>query len=761
MTFIAAGNFKRLPVCWTFMSKLLFSLTALLLFLPLTDAFALELTPLKIPRVSRAPRLSDFATGEPREAEIVITTFLQFDPHDGQPVTQPTTAFLSYDDKNLYIGWICKDNPALIRARVAPRKQIMSDDRVTINIDTFQDHKHAYWFDVNPYGVQFDGRTTDGIGDDPTWEGLWYSEGRITGDGYVVLETIPFKTLRFPKGDKQIWNICLARMIQRTNEYATWPRITHKLSPQYVGQFVPIEIEGDISSGRNVQLIPYEVYSRENYLSQKDGFKQDNQVLPGLDAKMVLHDALTLDLTANPDFSEIGSDDPKVTVNQRFEVIYPERRPFFLENASVFSTPETLFFSRRIAHPQFGAKMTGSLGRWNLGALAADDRAPGEVIAAGQNGHGKRAIDGVFRGEREFGHQSHLGLLLSNTSFEGSSNRVGSIDFRYLAAHNWTLSGEGTTSQTRSMDGKYSAGPGYALGLDKNDQHIKLSSSYTDRSPGLQATLGYLDRTDIRFWENFLNYEWKPVRNKTVLAFGPLFRSVLNYDHEKRLENWLIAGGFDISLPRLTYVSVRRSESYELFQGIGFRKHSTSVYSTQAWIKWLETGLSYSQGTGINYYPAAALPPFLGHSNSIASTVTIYPNSHFRLDEIYFYWRFATQPNSSASATMPSAVVFTNHILRSKLNYQFNRNFAFRAILDYNALLPNAALVSTGYSKTADTTLLFTFLPHPGTAVYVGYSDTFQNMDFDRKSLAYSTTTLPGLSTDRQVFVKVSYLLRF
>jgi hypothetical protein len=165
---------------------------------------ARDLDPLRIPRVTRAPKLSDFLDGTPREAEAVVNTFWQFDPHDGEPISLPTTAYLSYDRENLYVGWICKDDPAKIHARVAPRKQIDLDDRVTINIDTFQDHKHAYWFDVNPYGIQYDGRTTDGIGDDPTWEGLWYSEGKITEDGYVVLEKIPFRSIRFPKASKQI-----------------------------------------------------------------------------------------------------------------------------------------------------------------------------------------------------------------------------------------------------------------------------------------------------------------------------------------------------------------------------------------------------------------------------------------------------------------------------------------------------------------------------------------------------------------------------
>src|SRR5436305_11312901 len=127
---------------------------------------AVELVPLRIPRVSRPPKLSDFLAGTPREAEVVVTEFKQFDPHDGEAVSQPTTAYLSYDSKNLYVGWICKDEPSKIHARTAPRKQSDLDYRLPTNINTSQDHKHAYWFDVNPYAIQTDGRTTDGIGDD-------------------------------------------------------------------------------------------------------------------------------------------------------------------------------------------------------------------------------------------------------------------------------------------------------------------------------------------------------------------------------------------------------------------------------------------------------------------------------------------------------------------------------------------------------------------------------------------------------------------
>jgi hypothetical protein len=724
---------------------------------------AVELVPLRIPRVSRPPKLSDFLYGTPREAEAVVTVFKQFDPHDGEPVSQPTAAYLSYDSNNLYVGWICRDDPAKIHARVAPRKQIDLDDRITINIDTFQDHKHAYWFDVNPYGIQYDGRTTDGIGDDPSWEGLWYSEGKITEDGYVVLETIPFRTLRFPRASKQVWYICLARAIQRNNEWSMWPFISHSLLPQFVGQFAPIEIDEDISPGRNLQFIPYGLGSWDNFLDPAAGFQQRAEHHAGLDAKAVIRDALTLDMALNPDFSEIGSDDPKVQVNQRFEVVFPERRPFFLENASIFSMPEQLFFSRRIVNPQFGLKLTGNLGRWSLGAIAGDDRAPGEVVLQGQTGHGDRAVDGVFRLEREFGHQSHVGLFLAGTKFGSTSNRVGSVDLRYVLPHNWTLAGQAATTHTRESSGRVAAGPGYVFSLKKSNNHVSFQNYYTDRSPGMNSTLGYIERTDIRSWETFAHYLWKPPASRSVMAYGPTLYGMVNHDHSNTLQNWSIEPGFQMTFPKLTTLSLMHEQEYEFYKGTGFRRQHTNFALTTSWFKWIDMKAEYAHGSLPNYYPAPDLEPFLGNADNASALITLHPQTHLRLDEIYYYTRLATRPNTPVSGSQPGGqVIFTNHLIRSKINYQFNPAFSFNAILDYYSLLPNHSLVASTYSKQADTTLLLTYLPHPGTAVYIGYADTFQNVDYNpRPTPSYTVTTLPGTSTDRQLFMKVSYLLRF
>src|SRR5262249_40494441 len=152
--------------------------------------------------------------------------------------------------------------------------------------------------------------------------------------------------------------------------------------------------------------------------------KSNNEFRGGVDAKVVFHDSLTLDITVNPDFSQVESDEPQVTINQRFEVFFPEKRPFFLENSGYFVTPANLFFSRRIACPQVGVRLTGKAGDWDLAALGMDDRAPGKQLDETDPLHGDRAAIGVLRIQRELPNQSGVGMIATSRDFASSSNRV-------------------------------------------------------------------------------------------------------------------------------------------------------------------------------------------------------------------------------------------------------------------------------------------------------------------------------------------------
>src|SRR5438093_4863873 len=360
-------------------------------------------TTLRIFRVSEHLQFDDFGGRADRPDStraVPVTGFRQRDPGDGAAVSEPTTAYLSYDDANLYVFFVCKDDPAKVRANLANRENVTGDDGVAVYLDTFHDRKHAYVFWANPRGVQLDGIVTEGQDDDYSFDTVWQSEGYLTPEGYVVRFAIPFRSLRFARGTAQSWGIALGRFIRRNNEESYWPYITKRLAG-FVPQFATLEGLEDIVPGRNLRLNPYSAFTGARFLDAGvPAFRRESEPRIGLDAKAVLGGALTLDGTVNPDFSQVESDQPQVTINERFEVFYPEKRPFFIENAGYFQTPVNLFFSRRIAAPGKGIRLTGAVGRWGVGAIGTDDRAPEQLPAA------DRAGIGVLRLLREIAAES-------------------------------------------------------------------------------------------------------------------------------------------------------------------------------------------------------------------------------------------------------------------------------------------------------------------------------------------------------------------
>ena len=717
---------------------------------------------LTIPHVSRAPKLQDFLNGTPREAETVVTDFRQFEPGDGEPVSQPTTAYLSYDDKNLYVVFIAKDDPAEIYAHKAKRDDVFSDDYVCTDIDAFHDHRRTYYFCANLYGIQLDGFITDGV-EDVSFDTLWYSEGRLLPDGFIVYEAIPFRSLRFSNAENQTWGFLVGRQFMRNNECSTWPYVTHRV-PTFVTQFGHLEGLKNISPGRNLQFIPYGMFSTARFLDTPatgiPAIRTENDARLGLDAKAVLKDAFTFDVALNPDFSQVESDEPQVIVNQRYEVYFPEKRPLFIENAAYFTTPEQLFFSRRIANPQFGARVTGKYGRWAVGGLVADDRAPGQIISAVDPDSGRRAADGVLRVQREFGSDSHLGMFASSSDFAGSSNRIYAVDTRIKLRRNWYVEGQAIGSNTLQLDGQRFAGPGYLASLLYGDRSVFYHSTYTDLSPGFRAELGFIPRVDIRQMQHVFSYRWRP-KERRILSYGPQLGATMNWNRAGQLQDWEVAPAFVLELTRMTTINAKHSESYELYQNSGFRKqHTTSSFQSQ-WRRWLSVESSFSQGTGVNYYPAQDVKPFLAAASEGALGLMLRPTAQLKWEQSYLYSRLATMPGGVPESITGQPVVFTDHILRSKVNYQFNREFSLRLILDYNAALPNASLVSLERSKRFGGDLLFTYLLHPGTALYVGYTDTYENLLLSPAAPPYLTRRdWPGTAVGRQFFVKVSYMFR-
>ena len=697
--------------------------------------------------------MEDFVRGIPPEAGLKITGFRQREPSDGKPVSQVTTAYLSYDERNLYVVFVCQQDLGGLRGHLSRRDDIANDDQVSIYLDTFRDQQRAYVFTVNPLGVQADGIFTEGQkSPDYSFDTLWYSAGRITPDGYVVWMSIPFKSLRFANAAVQSWGIALQRSILQNSENSFWPYITNRING-FGQQMAKTNGLEHISAGRNIQLIPYGEFTSDQRLpSGQPPLATENTGRLGADIKTVLRDAFTLDATLNPDFSQVESDDPQVTVNQRYRVFFPEKRPFFLDNASYFQTPVNLFFTRNIADPEFGARLTGTMDHWAFGAMASDDRAPGEGLAAGAPLAGDRAADGIVSLHRQFSNQSTAGFLATESNFGSSSNQVISFDTRVRLSSTWFFTGQWAHSFDLQPGGQRTQGQAALVDLYRTSQHFTYDASFSDFSPNFKAPLGFIQRVDIRKTAHYAAYLWRP-ENRLVTDIGPFVGASMDWDHRGTLEDWNGYAGFLADLRGSTGLKFTRYQIFERYLSHGFHYDKDELYFYSGRFKWMYLYGTLDQGSGVNYEPAETLAPFVGNTFDSSVGVTFRPNPRLRLDEVYYYDRLKP-------AALP--VVYTDHFLRTKLNYQFTRAWSLRAIVDYYAVLPNAALFQQGRLKQFTGDILLTYLLNPGTALYFGYNNQHQNLAADPGgSPSLIPFGPPTYLTNSQIFVKLSYQLRF
>jgi len=717
------------------------------------DGVAVAERTLRIPRESGESDeiVAASAAGAPAEAERAIRDFRQREPGDGIPCSRKTAAWLTRDDDHLYVRFVCEEQPGAVRAHLTRRDEILTDDRVLVCLDTYGDRHRAYVFSCNPLGVQLDGVLTEGQDEDDTFDTVWSSEGHLTPEGYTVRMAIPFRSLRFADTPGRSWGVALGRAIPRHNEESYWPTITKRLNG-LVPQFATVTGLSGIASGRNAQLIPYGISTRARFLDtggEPPGFEHRNELRGGLDSKLVLHDTYTIDAAIQPDFSQVESDEPQVTINQRFEVYFPERRPFFIENANYFLTPADLFFSRRIADPGFGVRFTGRSGRWIVGGVAADDRAPALARPAGDPWRGARAWNEVVSLRRELGRESSIGVLATRRSFGGGSNHVVALDSRWKLTPNWVLATQAMQSFTRALDGSQRTGPGFVVEMTRDGRHVEDLTRYTDLAPGFQSQLGYIKRVDIRQFEQEFKYRWRPTRGP-VEKVGPTLSGLYVTDQSGALQAWDAGVGFKIEVAGPSELQIQHDLAVERFAGTDFSKTLSSLELSSEGLKWLGFDARVQWGTDVNFDPAPGLSPFLADARGASLALTLRPSPRLSLDETWIY-----------SGLRSNGSIFDNVLLRTRVNYQFTRAISLRAIVDHARVSPDAARVDLERERRLGVDLLATYLVSPGTAFYVGYSDRLENLVLDPTApTALRRTDVANLSTGRQLFVKASVLIR-
>ena len=358
------------------MKQLLFCLAACLIYLPVLAQKKNEAYQLHINRASSPIKIDGILDEKAWQEAEVATDFFMVLPMDTSRAKVRTTVQMTYDAQHLYITAVCfhgKAGPYMVES-MRRDWAFTKNDNFLLFMDTFDDQTNGFTFGANAAGAQWDGLLYDGGKANLSWDNKWTSEVKNYEDRYVFEAAIPFKTLRYKKGITR-WGINFSRLDLKTTEKSSWTPVPRQLPTASLAHTgVLVWDQPPPSAGPNVSLIPYVLGGFTNDYSngKPTAYRRDI----GADAKIAVTSSLNLDLTVNPDFSQVDVDQ-QVTNLDRFELFFPERRQFFIENGDQFSNfgYATIrpFFSRRIGLGvpiQFGARLSGKLNKdWRLGLM--------------------------------------------------------------------------------------------------------------------------------------------------------------------------------------------------------------------------------------------------------------------------------------------------------------------------------------------------------------------------------------------------------
>lgn len=481
--------------------------------------------------VEAAPVLDGDVLGDPAwEAVPAIADFWQERPDEGQPASERTEVRLAFTEQTLFIGVVCYDRD--------PRSIIVSDSRrdtpldetdsFQIIFDTYRDGLNGFVFGTNPAGIEYDGQVTNegqgggglgagqsqmtgsGGGFNLNWDGAWEVRTRISDIGWSAEFAIPFRTLRFPSSAEQVWGLNFQRNIRRRNERAFWSPIPRQYS------IYRLSLAGSLSgvrtpSFRNFKVTPYAL----GHLRQSGERPVDPVLLGdvGFDAKYNPASSVTLDVTVNTDFAQVEVDEQQVNLD-RFNLFYPEKRPFFLENAGLFSVGNPgevdLFFSRRIgieaSDPRrpgssqgeavpilAGGRLSGKVGAYSIGALTM------------QTAEHERRVPGnnfvVMRVSRDLPNRSSIGALFVNRQATGDlardadHNRTYALDGKVGVQDHTVLSSFVAKTDTPGVNGR-----DYAFNIRSrtNLPRFDLEMGYQEVAGEFNPEAGFLTRRGYR-----------------------------------------------------------------------------------------------------------------------------------------------------------------------------------------------------------------------------------------------------------------------
>ncbi len=712
-----------------------------------------------------------------------LAGFSQYQPVDGRPAEDKTEVLVWYSPSALYFGIIAHDaDPGSIRATIADRDNLGNDDTVKIFLDTFNDRRRAFFFGVNPLGAQEDGVQTEGaFNAGSAWGGgnfqggtldrnpdyKWDSKGLITDHGYTVEIRIPFKSLRYSGNGPQRWGINVQRKVQRTGYVDTWTDV-RRASNSFLGQSGLMEGIHDLKRGVVTEVQPFITASKNGTVQEDGSFQRDAiEWNPGAN----LHFGFTnmsIDATVNPDFSQVESDAGQVTVNQRFALFFPEKRPFFLEGIELFSTPNQLVYTRQIADPIVGGKVTGKLGRLGLAYLSSVDDKP-------DGGH---AFFNIARVRTDFGTGSLAGITYTDRTAADGANRVVAADTRVTFKKLYYVQGQ-LGGSWDEVAGKTNGAPLWEAEFDRTGRAWGFNYKLNGIGESFEARSGYVPRNNIVEGRAFNRFTLYGERGALLESFTTHFGISRIWRYRDFLSEAAIEGGGSLNLTfqlrggwslssRTEREFVRFEpamyEDYQVRQPDGtIAPFSVPEMLEGAWGESLSvTTPTFRIFNGSFEIGHAKSPIFAeaaeGRETRATLSASVRPLDTIRIEALGTYSSLTRARNGSE---------FAHTIIpRIKMEYQPSRSLFFRVVCEYRTQRQAALedphsgdlLIVDGVPSTAQrfnglrVDFLVSYEPTPGTVAFFGYGSsldsdqTFGIRDLQRSSDGF--------------FVKLAYLFR-
>ncbi len=715
--------------------------------------------------VADLPRLSgeieiDGILGDGEWSDAVqVELDIETNPAENGPAAVKTTVYVVEDGQNLFVAFDARDpNPAAIRAYLRDRDSAWPDDHVGIVLDTYNDERRAFQFFANPLGVQMDKTHNDVAGGndrdfDASWNAIWDSAGQINDTGYVVEMRIPLSQLRFPDvtGTKT-WGYDLFRIYPRDRTYRLSNHPRDRNRNCYLCQIGKLQgLEGSRPS-RDIEVVPTITASQASTTDEPGQIpleSGDAEVEAGLTVRWGITPDLTANLAINPDFSQIEADVLQLDVNNRFALFFPERRPFFLEGADYFWTPIDAVFTRTVADPDLGAKLTGKRGDHTFGLFAALD-AETNLLFPGLFESDSETLEQentavVGRYSFGFADTSSVGVLLTARDGDDYQNVVGGVDGRWKINDQHSIVFQHLLTETEYPDAvaiefeqplDTFSGQASLLGYDFDSRNWFAGASFKSYSSGFRADSGFVSQVGGdgygvmlgRVWHGTEKNWWSRIRasahvDRKLAEDGRLLehQNVLRVGFGGVLQTW-----FQFALVDKT----------ELWEGIDYDQNEARVYFEIQPMGGLEFGVLGTYGDKIDYTNDRP-----GTATRVEPRVTwnITKKLLLRLNGV-----------SSKLDTPDGEQIFDAAIIDARLTWQFNlRSFLRLTIQNTDVKRNQAQYIEEVDAHSVDRgrELLYSYKLNPQTVFFLGYSDLYMDDD-----------TVDDLTiSDRTWFMKIGY----